>query len=124
MFTYGGVPGEIMDTSAFAGGNVLGWPAFWPMLLYGALVGDIVYGSETKIAKMLRMPDAADKLYSDVLQLPLPTNAQTNFNYNMMFGAEFSGEDTLPREFNIIPAHHHFSDVYLTTSPLPQDWDG
>jgi len=102
---------------------VLPWAGFWPMLLYGALIGDIVYGEDTTIGRQLRAANASQRLYADVLHLPLPTNAQTSFNYNMMFGAEFSSHDSLPREFNNMPAHKHYNEYHFT-SPLPKHWGG
>jgi len=115
VFTYGGIPGEAMDHSAFAGGNVEDFAGFWPNVVYAGLIGDILYGSHTPIGARLRAPGAKEGHYADVLPLPLPTAARTRFNFAMMFEPEF-GEDALPREWYLLPAHKNYDDTWLATS--------
>jgi hypothetical protein len=117
VFTYGGVPNgegllqEPMDHSAFAGGNVEQYKDFWPNVLYAAVVGDILWGPDTPIGKLLREPGAKRHHWANSLLLPLPSPAVTTFNYNMMHIREL-GPDALPREWYTIPAHKNY-EVWL-----------
>jgi hypothetical protein len=106
-FTYGGIPGKIMDVSAFAGGNVEEYKNFWPQALYASLVGDALHGPNTEIGQMMRSAGSRERSFARTLLLPLPTKAMARFNHNMMFVKEF-GPDALPREWYIIAAHKHF----------------
>lgn len=119
MFSYGGIPGLPMDTSAFAGGNVESWDTFSDQVLYAGVIGDIIHGPNTLIGQRLRDPQAKHRHYAGTLTLPLPTQARTTFNFNMMFMQEF-GDDALPREWYITPAHKHFS-VWAQTSADDRD---
>lgn len=121
VFTYGGVPGQLMDSSAFAGGNVEDYRHFWPNVLYAALVGDILYGPDTPIGSMLREEGARERGYSGTLLLPLPTQALARFNYNMMFQPEL-GPEALPREWYVVAAHHHFLEWHATSASSPDTW--
>eukprot|EP00403_Amphidinium_massartii_P005679 CAMPEP_0178379686 /NCGR_PEP_ID=MMETSP0689_2-20121128/5074_1 /TAXON_ID=160604 /ORGANISM="Amphidinium massartii, Strain CS-259" /LENGTH=992 /DNA_ID=CAMNT_0019999803 /DNA_START=58 /DNA_END=3032 /DNA_ORIENTATION=- len=117
VFTYGGDPTERsmpMDSAAFAGGNVEDFKQFWPMVLYSAVVGDIIHGEWTAIGQRLREPGAAERHYAKTLVLPLPTQAMTRFNFNMMFVKEM-GPGALPREWYIMPGHKNYR-VWIPTS--------
>eukprot|EP00931_Biecheleriopsis_adriatica_P059195 TRINITY_DN35386_c0_g1_i1.p1 TRINITY_DN35386_c0_g1~~TRINITY_DN35386_c0_g1_i1.p1 ORF type:complete len:945 (-),score=155.97 TRINITY_DN35386_c0_g1_i1:37-2844(-) len=116
VFTFGGVPGEKMDVSAFAGGNVEQYKEFWPTVLQAALIGDILHGPNTKIGQRLR---AGAKIgdFDATLLLPLPTPAVMTFNFNMIFEPTL-GERALPREFYLFPAHKHY-DRWLATEADP-----
>eukprot|EP00971_Amphidinium_carterae_P085031 1682354-Amphidinium_carterae.1 len=122
IFTYGGQPGQKMDSAAFAGGNVLEYHNFWPMVLYSAVVGDIIHGEGTPIGKRLRMEGAARRHYAQTLLLPLPTGAKARFNFNMMFVKEM-GPKALPREWYIMPAHHHYWRWIQTSLEDEKTWE-
>jgi len=113
-FTYGGIPGKLMDVSAFAGGNVEEYANFWPQALYASLVGDALHGPNTEIGQMLRSAGAKRRSFARSLLLPLPTKAAARFNHNMMFVREL-GPEALPREWYIIAAHKHFWEWHDST---------
>jgi len=122
VFTYGGVPGKPMDSSAFAGGNVETYSAFWPQVFYAAIIGDILYGPDTAIGARLRTSGANRKDYANTLLLPMPTTAIATFNFNMMFAKEF-GAEALPREFYNIPGHKNYNEWHQT-STKDSTWAG
>jgi len=111
VFSFGGVPGEKMDT-ATGTGTGLGerYDASWPKLLYGAALGDLLAGPDTEIGRLLRSSEAQENGYKELLMRPLPTMAKVRYNYFMTFNREFSEEDSLPREFYNIPAHKHYDE--------------
>mmetsp|Transcript_23274 Transcript_23274/g.51088 ORF Transcript_23274/g.51088 Transcript_23274/m.51088 type:complete len:609 (+) Transcript_23274:1160-2986(+) len=110
VFSYGGVPGEVMDTGASAGGDVREWDQVWKTTFYAALIGDAIMGKDSKIGQRLRQEKADKRQYSRTLPLPMPTTADVSFNFNMMFVPEM-GKNALPREWYVIPAHRHY-DVW------------
>lgn len=116
VFTFGGVPGEKMDVSAFAGGNVEQYQAFWPTVLHAALIGDILHGPGTKMHKRLQESVNTGDLAATLL-LPLPTPATMTFNFNMIFEPTM-GDRALPREFYLVPAHKNY-DRWLVTAVDP-----
>jgi len=120
VFSYGG-DGTLMDTSAFAGGNVESYKAFWPQVFYAAIIGDILYGPDTPIGKRLRAPGAADRKYAKSLVLPMPTTAVSRFNFNMMYMKEF-GDQSLPREWYKLPAHKHYFEWHPTSAEDASSW--
>eukprot|EP00930_Biecheleria_cincta_P072986 TRINITY_DN6032_c1_g1_i1.p1 TRINITY_DN6032_c1_g1~~TRINITY_DN6032_c1_g1_i1.p1 ORF type:complete len:923 (-),score=142.37 TRINITY_DN6032_c1_g1_i1:265-3033(-) len=116
VFTFGGVPGEQMDVSAFAGGNVEQYKEFWPTVLHAALIGDILHGPETRMHQRLQESVKAGDFASTLL-LPLPTPAIMTFNFNMIFEPTL-GDKALPREFYLMPAHKNY-DRWLVTATDP-----
>lgn len=121
VFTYGGVPGERMDVSAFAGGNVEDYGAFWPRVLYATLIGDVIYGPSTPIGKRLRQPGPRERNEAHTLLLPLPSQATTRFNFNMLFMREF-GPEALPREWYVVPAHKQYQEWHVTSPVDMTTW--
>lgn len=121
VFSYGGVPGEVMDTTAFAGGNVLDYNGFWSQSLYAGIIGDILAGPNTPIGQRLRAGSSRTTGWAETLLLPLPSHAITRFNFNMMNTRQF-GPDALPREWYVVPAHRHYKAWFVTDADLGADW--
>jgi len=123
IFTYGGAPGHpAMDSAAFAGGNVEEYDHFWPTVMYGAIVGDILHGPWTGIGQRLRQKGAAKRHYAQTLLLPLPTKAMARFNFNMMFVKEM-GPEALPREWYVMPGHKHYWYWIPTSLTDEKTWE-
>jgi len=122
VFTYGGIPGHLMDSSAFAGGNVEDFRQWWPWVFFSGLIGDTLHKPDTEIGKMLRAPGAKHRSYSRALMLPLPTKAIARFNYNMMFVPKL-GPKALPREWYIMAAHQHYWEWHATSAVKLDTWD-
>lgn len=121
VFSLGGIPGEMMDSSSYAGGDVLSWGNFWSDVLFAGIIGDMLYGSQTAMAQRLRAETAKPRLYGDTFLLPLPTRAQVSYNFHMMFLKEL-GADALPREWYNLPAHRHYDKWVFTDQYLEGTW--
>eukprot|EP00049_Salpingoeca_infusionum_P016113 m.324625 g.324625 ORF g.324625 m.324625 type:complete len:1562 (+) comp16012_c0_seq1:1093-5778(+) len=105
-FSYGGVHGDAMDGSSFAGGNVLGWDEFWPQMMVSQALGTLFAG-DAHVPHTARLPTL----------FALPTPSTTRFNFNMNF-VRAMGAHALPREFYNIPTHRQFA----MWAPLQTDW--
>jgi len=99
-FTFGGIVGEQMDSSSFAGGNVEQYEQWWPRVVYAAMLGNWMTDYRSIWNEMWENDTAG-------LARPLPTTASVAFNFNMNFPTEL-GPDALPRQYYSIPAHKHF----------------
>lgn len=118
LFSYGG-RNEAMDTSSFAGGNVLEYDRWWPRVAFAAELGMWLL-PDTPWERMSRQvhrhgphgPDAEERGGSPVYPRPMPTTAAARFNFNIMYVKELSAEDDgqslLPRQFYRLPAHKHY----------------
>jgi hypothetical protein len=112
MFTYGG-NGEVMDSSAFEGGNVLEYDGWWPQVAIAAELGMwLLPGSEWELhaRQMDKFSDGGQsQAAAAAYPRPMPWRSTTaRFNFNIGYVREVSDSSSLPRQFYRFPAHHHF----------------
>jgi hypothetical protein len=111
MFTYGG-NGEVMDSSAFEGGNVLEYDSWWPQVAIAAELGMwLLPGSEwERHARQMDTFSAAGERQAPAYPRPMPWRSTTaRFNFNIGYVREVSDSSSLPRQFYRFPAHQHFA---------------
>eukprot|EP00928_Gymnodinium_smaydae_P047575 TRINITY_DN31762_c0_g1_i1.p1 TRINITY_DN31762_c0_g1~~TRINITY_DN31762_c0_g1_i1.p1 ORF type:complete len:1206 (+),score=142.17 TRINITY_DN31762_c0_g1_i1:101-3718(+) len=116
-FSYGGFGSSIpMDTSGFAGGNVLSYDEWWPRVALAAEIGMwlLPHRPWEELSRDLNLThydiSSGDR---DVLYpYPMPfRSTSARFNFNMMYVKEFAaeGDETmLPRQFYRLPAHKQY----------------
>jgi len=114
VFTYGGT-GEIMDSSAFAGGNIEEYQAWWPKVALAAELGQWLLPDSEWERYALKLSENGPGHHKKYPTYPyaMPTQATSSFNLNMMYIKEFAspeddGYSLLPREFYRFPAHKHY----------------
>lgn len=112
MFTYGG-NGEVMDSSAFEGGNVLEYDNWWPQVAIAAELGMwLVPNSEWEqhARQMDTFSDTGASQPAAAYPRPMPwTSTTARFNFNIGYVREVSDSSSLPRQFYRFPAHKHFA---------------
>ena len=101
VFSYGGLPGEPMDTSSFCGGNVESWDNIWSN-----------FAKTQAVVRFLRMNSTTPD--PPALDLPLAYNfpggvhsEHVRFNFHQLFFRHL-GPDALPREWYNLPAHRQW----------------
>jgi hypothetical protein len=111
MFTYGG-NGEVMDSSAFEGGNVLEYDQWWPQVAIAAELGMwLVPNSEWEqhARQMDKFSGKGGDQPAAAYPRPMPwTSTTARFNLNIGYVREVSDSSSLPRQFYRFPAHKHF----------------
>jgi len=113
VFSYGGRGDPLgMDSSGFAGGNVLDYQEWWPLVAAAAEFGMFVLPNSTWEQHSRSTHDAfrpeADS--TPVYPYPMPkAEAFASFNFNIMYVREFSDNTSLPRQFYRLPAHKHYA---------------
>jgi hypothetical protein len=111
MFTYGG-NGEVMDSSAFEGGNVLEYDQWWPQVAIAAELGMwLVPNSEWEqhARQMDKFSEKGESQPAAAYPRPMPWRSTTaRFNFNIGYVREVSDGSSLPRQFYRFPAHKHF----------------
>ncbi|XP_065187535.1 uncharacterized protein LOC135818131 isoform X3 [Sycon ciliatum] len=111
VITYGGYAGEPLDSSAFAGGNVLIWSdVIWKSGLSMAIWSMLV-GSD---------PELTFNTYGFTVPLPLPSSALTRFDFTEVYIREL-GPDSLPREWYTLPGTMRLPRWTSGTSKYPLD---
>jgi hypothetical protein len=107
MFSYGG-NGEPMDTSAFAGGNVLEYEEWWPKAAIAAEMG-MWLNPDSDWEKFAKALDFGGEGPAVPYPRPMPlASASARFNFNIMYIDEVSTPSSLPRQYYRFPAHKHF----------------
>ena len=106
---YGGFPDEEMDTSAFLGGSVSEYGNFWRRIMFTYFAGQVFFNTSETLS------------YPELL-FPLPTPAETRFNFRETYFAAL-GPNALPREFYIIPAEKRLQmwPVSPQLAPTPEN---
>lgn len=114
-FSYGGHGGaKPMDTSGFAGGNVLDYEEWWPRVALAAELGMWLLPHKPWEELSRSMNVSRDEIGTPAVVYPHPMplkRATARFNFNMMYIKEFAveGDQTmLPRQFYRIPAHRQY----------------
>jgi len=117
-FSYGGRgEGEAMDTSGFAGGNILDYHQWWPRVAVAAELGMWLAPESAWEEMSLKDKDSITRsdggkkfvLYPSAMPI---SGASARFNFNMMYVKEFAvknDETLLPRQFYRLPAHKQYS---------------
>jgi len=114
-FTYGGNGDGLMDTSAFAGGNVLEYATWWPRTALAAELGMWLLPESPweKYALSINATHKHGDYVTPAYPYPMPSQgAAARFNFNIMYMKELgvgpAGAQTmLPRQFYRMPAHKH-----------------
>lgn len=111
LFTYGGRGDpDGIDTSGFAGGNVLEYEKWWPKVATAAELGMWLLPGSAWETYSQSINNAHDSL-TPVYPYPMPLDAAVGtFNFNMMYVPEFSDDTSLPRQFYRLPAHKHYDE--------------
>eukprot|EP00928_Gymnodinium_smaydae_P041451 TRINITY_DN28053_c0_g2_i1.p1 TRINITY_DN28053_c0_g2~~TRINITY_DN28053_c0_g2_i1.p1 ORF type:complete len:1210 (-),score=235.56 TRINITY_DN28053_c0_g2_i1:226-3855(-) len=120
VFTFGGLAdGSPMDSSAYAGGNVLNYFEWWPRVALAAELGTWLLPNQpwevlSRNFSLYHRNGFNYRHYMKMVTYPfaMPLNqANARFNFNMMYISEFGvkGDPSmLPRQFYRLPAHRQY----------------